>query len=381
LFLLREPPKILLLTFRILKEVILHIVVHLQNIFGMIASFFLSRGFRRVVAFFGMVWILALYSQGISAQDPIFSQFYLSPLQLNPGLAGLTEDPRFSANYRNQFPGFNNAYKTYAVSYDQYFPGINGGVGFWLLSDDAGDGILKTIKAAGIFSYRLRLNDDLFLRMGTEIGIVQSTLNWNSLRFGDQIDDYLGTISPGGSPFPTEEIAPEKNTILYPDLGLGLMLYGQTVYGGIAIRHLNQPKTDFLDINSGLTPGLPMRWTFHAGGTWPVFSGLFNSRNKVFIGPSVIFVQQGPFQQINGGVTFEIGPLTLGGYYRVSSGQSESLIGSIGLKTKQLKIGYSYDATISGFPSSGGTHEIGFVFVLDNGQKESRYNDCLRLFR
>ena len=86
------------------------------------------------------------------AQDPVFSQFYLSPLQLNPGLTGLTEDPRFSANYRNQFPGFNNAYRTYALSYDQYFPYANIGAGFWLLSDDAGDGLLKTIKAAGIFS-------------------------------------------------------------------------------------------------------------------------------------------------------------------------------------------------------------------------------------
>jgi hypothetical protein len=87
---------------------------------------------------------------------------------------------------------------------------------------------MKTIKAAGIFSYRLRLNDDLFLKMGTEIGVVQSTLNWDQLRFGDQIDDYLGTISPGGTPFPTEEIAPEKNSIVYPDLGLGFVIYGGT---------------------------------------------------------------------------------------------------------------------------------------------------------
>jgi type IX secretion system PorP/SprF family membrane protein len=325
--------------------------------------------------------LLMFFVQHAGAQDPVFSQFYLSPLQLNPGLTGLTDDPRFSANYRNQFPGFDNAYRTYAVSYDQFFPSINSGAGLWILSDDAGNGILKTIKAAGIFSYRLRLNDDFFVKMGTEIGIVQSTLNWNRLRFGDQIDDYLGTISPGGVPFPTEENAPEKNSVVYPDLGLGFVLYGKTLYAGISSRHLNQPRPDFLEINPSLSPGIPIRWTFHAGGTWPVFSGFFNSRVDMAVSPSIIFVQQGPFQQINGGATFDAGPVSVGAHYRISSGQSEALIGSIGLRTKQLRIGYSYDMTISGFPSSGGTHELGLVFVLDDGEKESRYNDCLRLFR
>lgn len=322
-----------------------------------------------------------IYTQLIHAQDPVFSQFYLSPLQLNPGLAGLTDDPRFSANYRNQFPGFNNAYKTYAVSYDQFFPSLNCGAGLWLLSDDAGNGILKTIKAAGIFSFRLRLNDDLFVKMGTEIGIVQSTLNWDRLLFGDQIDDYLGTTSPGGVPFPTEENAPEKNSVIYPDLGLGLVLYGEKLYAGISARHLNQPKPDFLDINPSLSPGIPIRWTFHGGGTWPVFSGLFNSRTDLSVSPSIILVRQGPFQQINGGATVDAGPVSFGLHYRIASKQSEAFIWSIGLRSKQLRIGYSYDMTISGFPGSGGTHELGLVFVPDDGQKESRYNDCLRLFR
>ncbi len=329
----------------------------------------------------GIVVSVLLFVAGYGqAQDPVFSQFYLSPLQLNPGLTGLTDDPRFSANYRNQFPGFNNAYRTYALSYDQFFPSINSGAGLWLLSDDAGNGILKTIKAAGIFSYRLRLNKDLFLKMGTEVGLVQSTLNWDKLVFGDQIDEYLGTISPGGVPFPSEETAPEKNTIIYPDLGMGFVIYGGTLYGGVSIRHLNTPNPDFLDINPSLSPGIPMRWTLHGGGTWPIFS---RSRNNfdLAISPSFIFVQQGPFQQINGGVTLDAGPISFGGYYRISSGDSEAIIGSIGLRTNQLRLGYSYDATISGFPVSGGTHELGLVFVLDDGEKESKYSDCLELFR
>ena len=327
-----------------------------------------------------LVTLMIIAPGKFMAQDPVFSQFYLSPVQLNPGLAGLTEDPRFAANYRNQYPGFNNAYRTYALSYDQLFSGMKAGIGGWLLADDAGDGILKTLKAAGIFSYRIRLNNNLYAKSGIEAGIVQSTLNWDKLVFGDQIDDYMGTISPGGIPFPTEEVAPEKNTVLYPDLGIGMIVYGGDLYTGLSIRHLNRPDPDFLLINSNLSPRIPMRWTFHAGGSWPIFDGIFSGYDVEF-SPSIILVTQGPFNQINGGFTVDAEMITMGIHYRLSSGRSEALIGSIGLRTNRLRIGYSFDYTISGFPLSAGTHELGIVYHLDDGDTESRYNDCLNIFR
>lgn len=324
---------------------------------------------------------LLVTASNLKAQDPIFSQFNLSPLQLNPGLAGLTDDPRFSANYRNQYPGFNNAYRTYALSYDQFFPNINGGIGGWVLSDDAGDGILKTIKLAGIFSYQLRLTDNLYAKTGIEIGIVQSTLNWNKLIFGDQIDDYVGTISPGGIPFPTEETAPDKNKVVYPDLGMGMVVYGGDIYTGISVRHINRPDPDFLSINSNLSPRIPMRWTAHAGASWPVFPGLFSRSMEINFSPAIIAVKQGPLNQVNGGFTLDAEMISFGLHYRLSSGNSEAIIGSIGFRTNQLRLGYSFDYTVSGFPLNGGTHEIGIVYQLDDGDTESRYNDCLNIFR
>lgn len=340
-------------------------------------TFQLSSG---AIYLFFLLSLCLLGNHKAEAQDPVFSQFYLSPVQLNPGLAGLTEDPRFAANYRNQYPGFNNAYRTYALSYDQLFSGMQAGIGGWLLADDAGDGILKTLKAAGIFSYRVRLNDNLYAKTGIEAGIVQSTLNWDKLVFGDQIDDYVGTISPGGIPFPTEEVAPEKNSVLYPDLGIGMIVYGGDLYTGLSLRHLNRPDPDFLLVNSNLSPRIPMRWTLHAGGSWPIFDGIFSGYDVEF-SPSIILVTQGPFNQINGGFTIDAQMITMGFQYRLSSGRSEALIGSIGLRTNRLRLGYSFDYTISGFPLSAGTHEIGIVYHLDDGDTESRYNDCLNIFR
>ena len=53
------------------------------------------------------------------AQDPHFSQFFSSPLTLNPALTGKFDGTlRVAGNYRNQWPAFNNVYTTSTLSVD-----------------------------------------------------------------------------------------------------------------------------------------------------------------------------------------------------------------------------------------------------------------------
>src|SRR5215475_7487215 len=54
-----------------------------------------------------------------SAQDPHFSQFFSSPLTLNPAFTGKFDgNVRIAGNYRNQWPTINQAYKTGTASVD-----------------------------------------------------------------------------------------------------------------------------------------------------------------------------------------------------------------------------------------------------------------------
>ncbi len=60
----------------------------------------------------------ALVSEA-SAQDPNFSQFFASPLTLNPALTGKFDGVyRVAGNYRNQWPTIYNAFTTYTASFD-----------------------------------------------------------------------------------------------------------------------------------------------------------------------------------------------------------------------------------------------------------------------
>src|SRR5205809_1998922 len=93
---------------------------------------------------------------GVSAQDPNFSQFFASPLTLNPALTGKFDGVyRIAGNYRNQWPTINNAFVTKTASIDfgilkNRLADIDQlGVGILAITDRAGDGVLVT-NGAGI---------------------------------------------------------------------------------------------------------------------------------------------------------------------------------------------------------------------------------------
>ncbi|MFM9911534.1 MAG: type IX secretion system membrane protein PorP/SprF, partial [Chitinophagaceae bacterium] len=55
----------------------------------------------------------------VKAQDPNFSQFFVSPLTLNPALTGkFNGDFRIAGNYRDQWPSISKAFITSTVSLD-----------------------------------------------------------------------------------------------------------------------------------------------------------------------------------------------------------------------------------------------------------------------
>ncbi len=332
---------------------------------------------RQILLVFTICWI---GGGPIQAQDPIFSQFYAAPLQLNPAFAGNTNGPHIALNYRNQWPSIPSAYITYSASYSQFVPRFNSGFGLMLLTDDAGQGLLKTNKASGVFAYRVQVNRDFFLKLGTEASVVQSRLNWDQLLFLDQIDAELGPVSPGGTPFPTEETRPENLNNTYFDISAGLLAYSPMFYGGVSIKHLTTPNESFLEVNDNLSAGLPLRISLHGGAQIPLFTS--NNQNpKAFISPNLLFVKQGPFGQINGGVLASFGLVYGGAWYRHTFSNADAAIFLLGVQQGKLKIGYSFDLTLSALSlsRSGGSHEVSLIFNLEDDRVD--YNDCFELFR
>jgi len=313
----------------------------------------------------------------LKGQDPVFSQFYAAPLQLNPAFAGTTTAPFITVNYRNQWAGFAdlNTYVTYAASFSQHIEGLNSGIGLMVEADDAGDGIYQTTRVGGFYSYKVQINRDLNLKFGIETSLVQTRLDWNKLLFGDQID-VTGEID-----LVSDEIQPDNANIAYADIGTGFLIYNELFYGGLTVKHLNRPDESILGINNNINSGLPVRFSIHSGAQIDLGG---NKRGRsTFISPNLMYVKQGNFTQINAGAYFGFGSLFAGGWYRHTTSNSDAIIGLVGMQKGVFKIGYSYDVTISNLAgNSGGTHEFSLVFNLDaNRSTKTDYNDCFKIFR
>lgn len=338
-----------------------------------------------------ILFISGLISWNVSAQDPVFSQFYAAPIQLNPAFAGTTLEPRITLNYRNEWSAWAQpAYVTYAASYEQFMENFNSGIGLMAQTDSAGDGIYKTNKFSATYGYRLQVTRDFFIKFGAEAGVTQSSLDWNKLLFGDQLDPINGAEDPFGNPYLTDEVRPLNNSVTYLDISTGLLAYSRNFYIGVSAKHLNRPDETILGLDDNLNGGLPMRFNIHAGLELPLNTGN-NRKSAAFISPNIMLIRQGDFGQINAGAYAGFGMFFGGLWYRHAWTNPDAAIVLLGYQVGVLKIGYSYDITIpkSNFTvaETGGTHEISIVFNFDNSEaakrrrKASQYNDCFKLFR
>ena len=73
------------------------------------------------IQFFKTILFIIIVSGRLSGfgQDPHFSQFFVSPLTLNPAYTGKFDgEYRFSGNYKKQWPTINNAFTTSTAAID-----------------------------------------------------------------------------------------------------------------------------------------------------------------------------------------------------------------------------------------------------------------------
>ena len=123
----------------------------------------------------------------MKAQDPQFTQFYASPMYLNPAFTGVTTEHRFVANYRNQWPGVSKAYQTSMASYDYNLSDLSSGVGLTVMQDKAGTAGLTHTQIGASYAYHFKISKFTEIRMGANVNYNMKRLDFSKLKFNDQI--------------------------------------------------------------------------------------------------------------------------------------------------------------------------------------------------
>lgn len=323
---------------------------------------------HRILFILTVVTAILFNNQG-KAQDAEFSQFYANPLYLNPALTGADICPRIIMNYRNQWPGLAKSFVTYNVSFDQYVNKLHGGLGVLVTMDNAGDGILKTTQASLIYAYSLRASENLYINMALQGTFLQKSLNWDLLQFGDEIDPQQGFVLPTG------ETPPDKSSIIAPDFSAGIVFgWKGILHGGVGVNHLTEPDIAFYTQNVNK---LPMKITGHLGVNINLDGGGMgfteDSEPKFYLAPNLLYQQQGDFHQLNAGMYIIRLPIIIGTWFRHNFENADAIIVLAGINYKNLKIGYSYDITLSKLKSNtGGSHEISLAWQFNCIEKKRK---------
>jgi type IX secretion system PorP/SprF family membrane protein len=299
----------------------------------------------------------------LSGQDPTFSQFYANPLYLAPSFAGATDEYRFSINYRNQWPAVPGVFHTYSIGFDRAMHNFNSGIGVLATYDVAGSGDLSTTNIGLLYSYDFNINREWHIRPGVNFKFNYLGLNVYKLIFNSQITG--GGTTPPIAPPPFDKVADV-------DFATSALVYNDQIWAGITFDHLLTPKQSFY----GEESNLPVKLNIFGGVR---IIGQSRLRKKLVEALSVAgnFQKQGSFYQTDIGLYYYKDPLIFGLWYRgipfMTSQAGDAVIGLLGIKTKQLHIGYSYDFTISNLiTSTGGAHELSIVYEFNSMKAGTR---------
>jgi len=324
-----------------------------------------------------LVFIIFLGLKHVSAQQVYSSQFYSMPVYLNPALTGNSDyNIRTGVNYRNQWNSVTTPFVSESAFIDgkMSFPYLGAswlGIGGVFFTDKAGKGGLKTNQLMLTSSLNKSLNraNTLFIHGGLGIELVNKSVDYNKLIFGDQWD---GTIFSQGKP--TEEL-PKTQSLFYLDFSLGVAFTyfkGRTRYfWGMSASHLNQPNESFYEI----TNNLKRSYNFHGGIETKLSS-------RLYIRPEFMYKNEYLTSEVVIGANFIMATgdkgiiLHYGVWYR----NKEDIIPTIGFQKNRFKFLISYDIDVSALQLTS-ANKGGLEISLNYNYNYSNPRSVTRLVR
>jgi type IX secretion system PorP/SprF family membrane protein len=336
--------------------------------------------------------LVVLMSMTLHAQDVHFSQFYATPLLVNPAMTGIFDGKfRVTNDYRSQWAGAGDGYSTIHLSADMplgksrvkknYF-----GLGLMVYHDNAGSSKFTHTIIEASLAYTLAVDDgDNYISIGFRSGLDSRQVDftkatWDSQWNGDVFDPLL----PGEYP------QLQQRTFL--DYSTGLMWYyipdgNNAVCVGGSMSHFSTPDLSFFSTNRDDLNSLV---TIHGSAEL-----CMDPYRTFWVAPKVLVKMQGNQHETMVG-TFLKNRLQIkskytnyrkelffsyGAWYRLG----DALILATRLDYNEFGLGISYDFTTSQFTSltglSGGPEfTLSYIMGVKKGQRSKHFNKMPKFF-
>lgn len=191
------------------------------------------------------------------SQDIHFSQYYMSPLSLNPSLTGDYDgDWRVMYNFRRQWQALGYPYGTTSFAFDKQFYVYNEKIsaGIIYINDKSGPASLTSDRISISGAYHKAVGTQQ-ISGGLQVGYISKGIKPSSLTFPNQFDNETGYFNPAmGSG--QAQIGENMN---YIDANLGgawNMAVSERLkpFANFALFHINSPKESFRNSDNRLKP-------------------------------------------------------------------------------------------------------------------------------
>ena len=269
---------------------------------------------------------------------PIYSQYMLNGLVINPAYAGSRDVLSTSIMYRDQWVGFEGAPVTATLS--GHMPLRNKAIALGLVVINEKIGFSNNVSCFGDYAYRIRIGKGK-LSFGFKVGF-------------EMLKEDQSKISTQQS----DNVFSNGNTSFYqPNFGFGAFYYNAKFFAGISVpeflsyREASQgngfePYNDMNNYNFLVTAGT-----------------LFRINDNIKIKPSTLLRYQmnSSFQyDLNCNVILFKDALWVGASYRAT----EAIVALLEYQINpQIRVGYSYDYSLGPLSKyNSGSHEILFRY-------------------
>ena len=273
-------------------------------------------------------------------QEPMYSQYMLNMIQINPAYAGNRAVDNFTTLYRKQWVGIEGAPTTASFSWDRRQEGSNVGYGLQVYNDRLGLESSSGIQA--FYSYRLQFQSSC-LTFGLSGGVLNYSANFSQAITNEGNDDLF-----------SQDIHK-----WLPTVGVGALYASNHWYLGLSVPALLQTKV--YDNNYQATSGANNHY-FLTGGY------IFEASEILKLKPSILVkaVKGAPLEYDFNMNAWIHDKLALGVSYRTR----DAIVGMFEIQiSPEIHLGYAYDYTTSNMKTySNGTHELMLRLEL-NGPK------------
>jgi len=322
-----------------------------------------------------------------SAQDQNFTQFYASPLLLNPALTGAYSGKiRLGTHYRDQWRGaLDDPYVTFGGFVDVKFPLELGSkyqdavaIGLMFFNDRVPGIDFSTNQMALSASFHKALDFDnrQFLMGGIQFGLAQRNINYEDLTFDDQFNSIDGyTLNTG-------EFLPANN-FSYSDFAVGVNYVfapkKRTLYNvGFAMHHVLEPDVSFFsslaDPDNGVDfedSPLFRKYSVQLSAQFPV-------SNRMSLVPRLLVASQGPHLGATVGTNLRYqlndwsgNAIQFGTWLRPvrdveNAPRLDAIVFLVGLEISNVLFGLSYDVNLDdvvNYQQGQGAFEFSIIYL------------------